>query len=96
MEAKKYTPVLAPKKPAAHRPEFAFRVNGVSVSGFRNQADDGREFFRFAVQRSYRDAEGNFQATSSFDLADLPVLVKLLEQAFAAALGTPAATDIDA
>ena len=95
MENKKIS-AAASKKPTAHRPEFAFRVNGISVSGFRNQADDGREFFRFAVQRSYRDADGNFQTTSSFDHADLPVLAKLLEQAFSAALGTPAATDSDA
>jgi hypothetical protein len=78
MEKKPYSAVKA----VPIKPEASFRANGVSVSVFRNKAEDGREFLKFAVQRSYRDAAGEFQSSNSFGLADLPVLASLLELAF--------------
>src|SRR4028118_658339 len=49
-------------KAVPFKPEASFRANGVSVSVFRNKAEDGREFLKLAAPRRYRDPGGALHA----------------------------------
>jgi len=71
--------------PASTKPTKSFRLRGVSVSVFENSAktkDREVTFHKVAIQRSYRDSDGEWQNTTSFGRDDLPVLGLLLKQAW--------------
>ena len=70
---------------ASTKPVQTFRLRGVSVSVFENSAktkDREVTFHKVAIQRSYRDSDGEWQHTTSFGRDDLPVLGLLLKQAW--------------
>ena len=70
---------------ASTKPVQKFRLRGVSVSVFENSAktkDREVTFYKVAIQRSYRDNDGEWQNTTSFGRDDLPVLGLLLKQAW--------------
>jgi hypothetical protein len=80
---------VATKEPATAsaptKPVKSFRLRGVSVSVFPNSAKAGNRdvtFYKTAIQRSYKDDDGNWQTTSSFGRDDLPVLEMLAKQAW--------------
>jgi hypothetical protein len=66
------------------KPVQTFRLRGVSVSVFENNAkmkDRDVTFHKVAIQRSYRDGD-EWKNTTSFGRDDLPVLGLLLKQAW--------------
>ena len=75
---------MAQSKPASVKPVVAFRLRGISVSVFANQATrDGREstYHKVSLQRTYREGD-EFKTTSSLSRDDLPVAKLLLERAW--------------
>lgn len=74
---------------ANQSPEKTFRIGRVSASVFKNTIEikDGpssgqkRVVRSVNLQRSYQDDEGKWEYTSSFQLADLPAAVRVLQLA---------------
>jgi len=62
-------------------PEKSFRLGNVSASVFVNQAESGRDFRNVVFQRSYLNRAGDREYGSSFNVADLPVLERVLKLA---------------
>ena len=63
---------------AAQMPVKVFRQDDVSVSIFgRERMVQGKPttFFSTSFSRSYRDVNGKWQYTKSFDVSDLPKLI---------------------
>src|SRR2546425_988804 len=74
---------------AAHKPVKIFRLHGISVSLFANQVkvqDREKTFYKVTMAKSYRDEEGNFQRTTSFDVSEVPLLTTLLDQVYEAVI----------
>jgi hypothetical protein len=69
------------------KPEARFQAGGVSASVFVNEAkrNDGSVFLsrKTVIQRTYVDAAGKYQSTSSMDVGDLPRAILVLIQAYA-------------
>lgn len=88
-------PVTAP---TATKPVQTFRLRGVTVSVFANTAkmkDREVTFHKVAIQRSYRDDDGEWQNTTSYGRDDLPVMGLLLKQAWQWILETEASRGKD-
>jgi len=62
-------------------PEKSIRLGNVSASVFVNQTESGRDFRNVVFQRSYRTDSGDRRFSSSFTVADLPVLERVLKLA---------------
>lgn len=69
------------------QPEARFQAGGVSAAVFVNEGKrtDGSTFTvrRTVLQRTYLDAGGQYQTTSSLDANDLPRAILVLMRAFA-------------
>ena len=66
------------------KPVKTFRLRGISVSVFANQAkSEGRDivFHKVSVQRTYKDGD-DWKTTQSFGRDDLPVVQLVLKRAF--------------
>jgi hypothetical protein len=71
--------------PTTTKPVQTFRLRGVTVSVFENTAktkDREVTFHKVAIQRSYRDDDGEWKNTTSYGRDDLPVMGLLLKQAW--------------
>ena len=68
------------------RPEKNFKVGAVRAAVWKRTYDtrDGRQFDarRVVLDRSYRDGQGSWQNTNSYDLNDIPKAILALEQAY--------------
>jgi hypothetical protein len=68
------------------RPEKNFKVGGVRAAVWKwvNTAKDGRTFTqrKVVLDRSYRDANGNWKNSNSFDTNDIPKAILALCRAF--------------
>lgn len=69
-----------------NRPEARFSFGGCTASVFVNQVKrtDGSSFAvrKVVLQRTYVDSEGDYQATNSLGVNDLPKAVLSLQRAF--------------
>ena len=73
-------PAAAPK--TANRPVAKYGGRGVTASVWKQVTKDGRDFFTVTVQRSYTNADKEWQNTGSFRLQDIPVLTAALEEVY--------------
>lgn len=67
------------------QPEITFRHGTCSASIFANEYQRGQETFTartVVFQRRYRDKDGNWQATNSLKVNDIPKAVLVLSKAF--------------
>ena len=69
-----------------NKPLKTFRLGQISASVWQNEvaARDGggpRTLFSVQLQKRTRDAEGNWKTVSIFNLPDLPLAQRVLEQA---------------
>jgi hypothetical protein len=67
------------------RPEKVFKVGGCTASVFENNVNGvngGATLKSVTLQRAYKDKDGNFQHTNSFNLNDIPKAVLALEKAY--------------
>ena len=66
------------------KPVKEVRVGAVKAAIWRNESDSGVVRFNTTFSRIYKDAEGNWKATSSFGRDDLLVVAKVADQAHSA------------
>lgn len=76
----------APVAPATNKPVQAFRMRGISVAIFANlvarKNGNGKyPVHNISLQRTYRDGD-DYKTTSVFRRDDLPILQRLLQQAW--------------
>lgn len=68
------------------RPEKEFKIGPVRAAIWSNPrtTSDGRSFnsMKVAVERIYRDSDGNFKSTGRFDTNDIPKLIIALNRAY--------------
>lgn len=67
------------------QPEKRFKVGACSASVFANQVNSANGpgvMKSVALQRTYKDKEGNFQHTTSFNANDIPKAVLALIKAY--------------
>ena len=75
---------MAKKKSNSNPPEKVFRIGYVSASVFAREieTEEGPITIRSVnVQKRYKDEEENVKYTSSFNLAELPQAVRVLQLA---------------
>ncbi|HLD72899.1 MAG TPA: hypothetical protein VJA23_04900 [Candidatus Nanoarchaeia archaeon] len=64
-------------------PEKKFRAGAVSATVWRNKSQKGEgEYNTVSLERSYKDKEGQWQATNSLRTNDLPKAVMALQKAY--------------
>jgi hypothetical protein len=71
-----------------NKPEKAFRLGLVSAAVFANIREgagdqEDRVMHTVQLQRRYRDADGTWKTSTSFDLSNLPAAIEALRLAFA-------------
>ena len=88
-----FPPTLMAKKPipnkeaateAAEGPAKVFRIDDVSASVFARERavrGESRVFYSVSFSRSYKDANGAWRYSKSFDLEDLGKIISLCQQA---------------
>jgi hypothetical protein len=62
-------------------PVAKLRIGLLNASIWERTTDKGTTFHSVSFERRYRDADGNWQSTYSFDTSDLLALSKLADQA---------------
>jgi len=71
----------------AKQPECSFRAGGVRASVWKwtDTTKDGKTFERLKVllERTYRDAAGEWKSTSSYGANDVPKAILALSRAYA-------------
>jgi hypothetical protein len=75
------------EKNEKQKPEKDFKVGAVRATIWKRTHDtrDGRKFVacRVVLDRIYKDTQGTWQKTNSYDLNDIPKAVMALERAYA-------------
>jgi hypothetical protein len=64
------------------KPLEVFRHRNLSASVFENQSKNGGSFLTVSLQRSYKDADDEYQHSSSFTRDEIPVARHLLAKAW--------------
>lgn len=67
------------------KPKSKVRVGCMTVTTWENETDKGT-FLSHNIQRSYKDAKGEWQNTESFKTADIPKLLLALQKTYEAAV----------
>ena len=63
-------------------PVYKQKSHGVEVAVWKRENEDGKAFYSVSATRSYRDSDGNWKTTSSFNLEDKDLLIDYLVRAF--------------
>jgi len=67
------------------KPETVFRYGAVKGSLFYNEVNNNGQQMKFpnvAIQRVYKDKQGQWQTTNTFGVNDLPKLAAVANKAF--------------
>ncbi len=64
-----------------NRPAHEIRLGGVAAAIWKNTGDKGGTYHSVTPYRLYRDAQGNWKRSNSFDRDELLTLAKVLDQA---------------
>ena len=68
-----------------NKPEKKFRAGAVSATIWKNSSEKNGQNFSFhtiALDRNYKDKEGNWKSTASLRLTDLPKANLVLNKAY--------------
>ena len=69
-------------EPQKHnRPIHEIRIGSVVAAIWANAADGGRTYHTVTPYRVYKDGQGQWHRSTSFDRDDLPLLVKVADRA---------------
>ena len=63
------------------RPVSAIRRGRVTAAIWKNVSQKGETYYSFTLEKSFKDAEGNLQATKSFTLSDALYVAKVADLA---------------
>ena len=67
------------------KPVKKFRCGAVEAAVFVNEIDKSGKTFKLkkvSIQKRYRDADGNWNSTNSYDANDLPKLKLVADEAY--------------
>ena len=67
------------------RPEKKFKCGAVEAAVFVNEIEKSGKTLRLkkvSIQKRYRDADGNWNSTNSYDANDLPKLKLVADEAY--------------
>ena len=64
-----------------NRPISKYQLGTIECAVWAKQATDGRPYFQFSFQKTYKSKDGKYQHTSFFNKADLPLLATLCQRA---------------
>ncbi|MBN1275423.1 hypothetical protein JXA12_03970 [Candidatus Woesearchaeota archaeon] len=84
MESKPRAPTLD-EVMGKKRPEKKFKAGPISATIWSNETErDGKpqQYFTITVERSYQDKDGNWQATSTMRVNDLPKVSLVAQKAY--------------
>jgi hypothetical protein len=62
-------------------PVYKQKSHGIEVAVWKREYD-GKAFYSVSATRSYRDSEGNWKTSNSFNLEDRDILMDYLDRAF--------------
>jgi hypothetical protein len=62
-------------------PVYKQKSHGIEVAVWKRE-HDGKAFYSVSATRSYRDSEGNWKTSNSFNLEDRDILMDYLDRAF--------------
>ena len=65
----------------AERPVYKYQLGMLECAVWAKQTNEGKPYFQFSFQKTYKDKDGNFQHTSFFNKSDLAGLSMLCERA---------------
>ena len=57
------------------QPKYHVQEGYVSISAWENVSKEGKTFDNFAIQKSYKDKDGNWQKSASFSRMDIANLL---------------------
>jgi hypothetical protein len=57
------------------------KSHGIEVAGWKREHED-KAFYSVSAARSYRDSDGNWKTSNSFNLEDRDILMNYLDRAF--------------
>ena len=69
-------------------PVYKQKSHGIEVAVWKREHED-KTFYSISATRSYRDSDGNWKTTSSFNLEDRDILMDYLDRAFKDAQARP-------
>jgi len=78
-------PQQTPAQPTTNAPEHKIKIGCITATIWANRREfNGKQavFKTIALERSYKDKEGNWQNTSSFRVNDLPKLQLVTTKAY--------------
>ena len=78
---------------SAKPPVFKLRDHALNVAGWERTTLDGKTFYNVTFERRYRDAEGNWKSSHSYNADDLLSLAKAADLAHTKIVETPRGDD---
>ena len=65
----------------ASKPAAKVTLYPISAAIWRNQNENGEAFYNVTLERSYKDKDGQWQSSASFNAGDLLLAAKVLDRA---------------
>lgn len=62
-------------------PIATIRTGRISAAIWQQTTENGRTFFNFTLQRTYKDSDGEYQSSTSFALSDALLVAKVCDRA---------------
>lgn len=63
------------------KPCKSYKLGAIECAVWANQTADGKPYFSFSFQKSYKDVNGEWQQTSFFNKSDLALIAALTYKA---------------
>ena len=64
-----------------NRPIYKYQLGTMECAVWAKQASDGKPYFHFSFQKTYKSKDGKYQHTNFLNKADLPLLATLCQRA---------------
>jgi len=63
-------------------PVYKQKSHGIEVAVWARTTEDGKKFYSVSATRSYRDKDGKWQNSNSFNMEDRDLLMDYMDRAF--------------
>ena len=63
------------------QPVDRIRIGRITAAIWRQTTEDGKQFYNFTLQRTYKDNDGNYQSSPNFALSDALIVAKVADRA---------------
>lgn len=64
-----------------NRPIYKYQLGYLECAVWAKQASDGKPYFQFSLQKTYKTKDGKYQHTTFFNKGDLPLVATLCQRA---------------